>query len=83
MFQNIKMFIGSVLFLAIWTSLSLAEESSSNDATSVKRAPMGFQGMRGKKDLTSSEREELSKRTQMNFQVKREVNFYYNKLQEK
>ncbi|XP_011347699.1 tachykinins isoform X1 [Ooceraea biroi] len=64
------MIISSILFLAIWTSSSFAEESG--DVASVKRAPMGFQGMRGKKDpliLTSSEHDnELSKRTLMDFQ---------------
>lgn len=66
-----RMLINSVLFLAIWISSSLAEESSSNDATSNKRAPMGFQGMRGKKSLipTSLEHNKLSKRTLMDFQV--------------
>jgi len=64
------MLFSSVLFLAVWTSSSFAEESS-NDAASAKRAPMGFQGMRGKKDLipTVAEHNELSKRTLVNFQV--------------
>jgi len=65
------MLISSVLFLAVWTSSSFAEESSSSDAASAKRAPMGFQGMRGKKDLTPTvaDHNELSKRTLMDFQV--------------
>ncbi|KYM98394.1 hypothetical protein ALC62_10918 [Cyphomyrmex costatus] len=65
------MLFSSILFLAIWTSSSFAEESS-NDAVSVKRAPMGFQGMRGKKDLipTVAEHNEVSKRTLVNFQDK-------------
>ncbi|XP_012054892.1 PREDICTED: tachykinins [Atta cephalotes] len=65
------MLFSSVLFLAVWTSSSFAEESS-NDAASAKRAPMGFQGMRGKKDLipTVAEHNELSKRTLVNFQDK-------------
>lgn len=64
------MIIGSVLFLAVWTTSSFAEESPSDDAASAKRAPMGFQGMRGKKDLIPTERNnELSKRTPMDFQV--------------
>lgn len=64
------MFINSVLFLAIWSS-SFAEESASSDATSNKRAPMGFQDMRGNKNLipTSLEHNKLSKRTLMDFQV--------------
>ncbi|XP_011702407.1 PREDICTED: tachykinins isoform X1 [Wasmannia auropunctata] len=66
------MLISSVLFLAVWTSSSYAEESSSSDAASAKRAPMGFQGMRGKKDLipTVAEHNELSKRTLADFQGK-------------
>ncbi|XP_020300426.1 tachykinins isoform X2 [Pseudomyrmex gracilis] len=56
------MLICSLLLLAISITSSFAEESSANDAASAKRAPMGFQGMRGKKDLSaSSERDELSK----------------------
>lgn len=65
------MIIGSVLFLAVWTSSSFAAESSSGDA-SAKRAPMGFQGMRGKKDLipTSSEHDdEFTKRALADFHV--------------
>lgn len=66
-----RMLISSVLFLAVWTSSSFAEESSSSDAASAKRAPMGFQGMRGKKDLISmvAEHNELPKRTLVDFQV--------------
>lgn len=63
------MLINSVLFLAVWISSSLAEELSPNDATSAKRAPMGFQGMRGKKNLIPTEHNKLSKRTLMDFQV--------------
>ncbi|XP_011645520.1 tachykinins isoform X2 [Pogonomyrmex barbatus] len=66
------MFINSVLFLAIWTSSSFAEESSSSDVASAKRAPMRFQDMRGKKDLipTATEHNELSKRMLVDFQGK-------------
>jgi len=67
-----RMIIGSVLFLAICTGSSYAIEESVADA--AKRAPMGFQGMRGKKDLipSSSERDDeiSSKRTLMDLQVR-------------
>ncbi|CAL1673535.1 unnamed protein product [Lasius platythorax] len=66
------MLINSVLFLAVWISSSLAEELSPNDATSAKRAPMGFQGMRGKKNLIPTEHNKLSKRTLMDFQDTRD-----------
>ncbi|GAB1860217.1 Tachykinins [Camponotus japonicus] len=70
------MLINSVLFLAIWISSSFAEESSSSDATSNKRAPMGFQDMRGNKNLipTSLEHNKLSKRTLMDFQDNKDSN---------
>ncbi|XP_070155338.1 tachykinins isoform X1 [Polyergus mexicanus] len=68
------MLINSVLFLAVWISSAIAEESSPSDATSDKRAPMGFQGMRGKKNLipTSLEHNKLSQRTLMDFQDTRD-----------
>lgn len=65
------MLINSVLFLTVWISSSVAEELSSSDATSNKRAPMGFEGMREKKNLipTSAEHNKLSQSTLMDFQV--------------
>lgn len=66
-----RMLICSLLLLAILITSSFAEESSANDAASAKRAPMGFQGMRGKKDLSaSSERDELSKTDLLDVQVR-------------
>ncbi|XP_012530226.1 tachykinins isoform X2 [Monomorium pharaonis] len=66
------MLISSVLFLVVWTSSSFAEESSSSDAASVKRTPMGFQSMHGNKNLipTVAEHNEVSKRTLVDFQDK-------------
>ncbi|XP_051159797.1 tachykinins isoform X1 [Leptopilina boulardi] len=62
------MFAGPIVFIIFIVTCSFAEESSSNDVSQEKRAPMGFQGMRGKKDLTSSENDEYSKRAPMGFQ---------------
>ncbi|XP_070530399.1 tachykinins isoform X2 [Cardiocondyla obscurior] len=67
------MIINSAFFLVVWISSSFAEKSSSNDAASAKRAPMGFQGMRGKKDIiptVEEEHNELSKRTLADFEDK-------------
>lgn len=63
------MFAGPIVFAVFIVTSSFAEESLSNDVAQEKRAPMGFQGMRGKKDLTSSENDEYSKRAPMGFQV--------------
>ncbi|XP_024947752.1 tachykinins isoform X3 [Cephus cinctus] len=54
-----------ILLTALIGPLS-AEISSANDALALKRAPMGFQGMRGKKDLID---QDFSKRAPMGFQV--------------
>lgn len=71
-----RMFISSLILLGASIVLSFAEDLSSNDALSFKRAPMGFQGMRDKKgDLTSIQHGGLSKRAPMGFQVK----FCYSK----
>lgn len=69
------MFAGPIIFLVIIVTCAYAEESLSNDVSQEKRAPMGFQGMRGKKDLTSSENDEYSKRAPMGFQVNRDQAF--------
>lgn len=75
-----RMFISSLILLGASIVLSFAEDLSSNDALSFKRAPMGFQGMRGKKkDLTSIQHGGLSKRAPMGFQVK----FCYSKRKRK
>nr|KAF7423088.1 hypothetical protein H0235_008371 [Vespula pensylvanica] len=67
--QSQTMFISSLILLAASIVLSFAEDLSSNDALSIKRAPMGFQGMRGKKDeLSSIQHGGLSKRAPMGFQ---------------
>ena len=66
------MFAGPIVFAVFIVTSSFAEESSSNDVAQEKRAPMGFQGMRGKKDLTFSENDEYSKRAPMGFQVNRD-----------
>lgn len=70
-----RMFAGPIVFIIFIVTCSFAEESSSNDVSQEKRAPMGFQGMRGKKDLTSSENDEYSKRAPMGFQVNRDQAF--------
>ncbi|XP_014600043.1 PREDICTED: tachykinins isoform X1 [Polistes canadensis] len=62
------MFISSLILLSVSIVISFAEDSSLNDALSFKRAPMGFQGMRGKKDLTSIQDADFSKRAPMGFQ---------------
>ncbi|XP_033214153.1 tachykinins isoform X2 [Belonocnema kinseyi] len=62
------MFAGPIVFAVFIVTSSFAEESASNDVAQEKRAPMGFQGMRGKKDLLSSENDEYSKRAPMGFQ---------------
>jgi len=65
------MIIGSVLFLVVCTGSYAIEESI---ADAAKRAPMGFQGMRGKKDLTPSSSEHddeiSSKEALMDLQVR-------------
>ncbi|XP_035719118.1 tachykinins-like isoform X1 [Vespa mandarinia] len=66
------MFISSFILLATSIVLSFAEDLSSNNPFSIKRAPMNFQGIRGKKDdLTSIQHGGLSKRTPMSFQSMR------------
>lgn len=70
-FMCFRMLIRFLPLLAVWIASSFAKESSANDAASAKRTPMGFQGMRGKKDLSaSSERDELSKRDLLDVQVR-------------
>ncbi|XP_034935181.1 tachykinins [Chelonus insularis] len=64
------MFI-NLIALAIFSIIlqSLAEESILNGVEPNKRAPMGFQGMRGKKDIISDlDDNDLSKRAPMGFQ---------------
>jgi len=78
------MLINSVLFLAVWTGSSFAEESSSSDAASAKRAHMEFQDTNGKKDFipTIEEHNELSKRTLVDFQVSYNITFLLNQHKE-
>ncbi|XP_063989388.1 tachykinins isoform X2 [Diachasmimorpha longicaudata] len=64
------MYVGSIVLVTLLiASHTLAEESKFNDVPSEKRAPMGFQGMRGKKDVMSAlETDDFSKRAPMGFQ---------------
>ncbi|XP_015435134.1 PREDICTED: tachykinins [Dufourea novaeangliae] len=62
------MIVRSSLLLAATIVFTFADDSSSNSLLSEKRGPMGFQGMRGKKDFASLEHDQLSKRTPMGFQ---------------
>ncbi|XP_015108478.1 tachykinins [Diachasma alloeum] len=64
------MYVGLIVFVAVLiASQTLAEESKFNDVPSEKRAPMGFQGMRGKKDAENVlESDDFSKRAPMGFQ---------------
>ncbi|XP_053997598.1 tachykinins [Hylaeus anthracinus] len=62
------MIVRSILLLVVAISLTFADDTSSDNAPSAKRASMGFQGMRGKKDFASSEHGQPSKRAPMGFQ---------------
>ncbi|XP_043250224.1 tachykinins [Colletes gigas] len=63
------MIVRSILLLAVTITFVFADDSSSSGNTVPdKRGPMGFQGMRGKKDFASSEHGQPSKRAPMGFQ---------------
>lgn len=60
----------SLLLVVTTVTIARAQDSSPSNFLSAKRGPVGFQGMRGKKDLASLEHDEFSKRSPMGFQVK-------------
>uniref|UniRef100_A0A0C9RQT7 Atk_0 protein n=1 Tax=Fopius arisanus TaxID=64838 RepID=A0A0C9RQT7_9HYME len=64
------MYVSSIIIVGVLIASPIfAEDSKLTDVLPEKRAPMGFQGMRGKKDMMSSlETEEFSKRAPMGFQ---------------
>ncbi|XP_076173461.1 tachykinin [Ptiloglossa arizonensis] len=62
------MIVRSILLSVVAITFTLADENSLDNVLSDKRGPMGFQGMRGKKDFDSSEHGQLSKRAPMGFQ---------------
>lgn len=64
------MIVRSILLSVVAITFTLADENSLDNVLSDKRGPMGFQGMRGKKDFDSSEHGQLSKRAPMGFQVR-------------
>ncbi|XP_020709864.2 tachykinins isoform X2 [Athalia rosae] len=77
------MFFRSVLILGVVFTSALGEKSPNGDAVPVKRAPMGFQGMRGKKDLLTSaaseNHDDYSKRAPMGFQLDNFIQEDYDK----
>lgn len=66
------MIIPSTFLLMVSVTFAIAEESMSENVLSDKRAVMGFQGMRGKKNFDSLDPEDFGilKRAIMGFQVK-------------
>ncbi|XP_078036730.1 tachykinin isoform X2 [Augochlora pura] len=62
------MIVRSCLCLLATIVFTLADDTSSNSVLSVKGDPMSFEGMRGNKNLASSEDAAISKRAPMGFQ---------------